>query len=200
MKLQRFYRLVYTLICPLVHLVYPIRVRYPERLPDGPMVLCAPHSSMVDPVLLMMALTVRRFPRFLAKKELFSVPVVGKILRAMGMIPVDRGSADIGSIRTALSVLKEGGIVGVFPEGTRVKEDTGAAAKNGAVMLASRTGASLLPVWLPRHKPVFRPVEIVIGEPYTLPRLRGGSEVYRAYAEELMRRIGLLGKEKASCS
>ena len=56
-----------------------------------------------------------------------------------------------------------------------------------------------MPVWLPRKKHVFRKVEIVIGEPYALPKLHGGAEYHR-YAEELMRRIGLLKEEAVSCS
>ena len=191
------YKILYLFLFPLVHLLYPITVRHPERLPDGPVVLCAPHSSMLDPIFLMMALTIKRFPRFMAKKELLSVPFLRGIMRGIGTIFVDRGSVSLGSMRAALSVLKEGGILGIFPEGTRVQEEFAVGAKNGAVMLASRTGAPLLPVWLPRKKRIFHRVEIVIGEPYVLPQLHGGAE-YHSYAEELMRRIGLLKEEAVS--
>ena len=199
MNLYRNYRIAFWFIAPIVRLLYPLRIHHPERLPDGPMVVCATHSNLVDPILLMIALTVRRFPRFLAKKELFSIPVIGAFLRWIGMIPVDRGNADISSIRSALSVLKDNGIIGIFPAGTRVQEDQAAQAKTGAVMLASRTGAPLLPVWMPRKKRAFHKVDVVIGEAYTLPKLRGGAE-YRIHAEELMRRIGLLKSEATACS
>ena len=192
------YKILYLFLFPLVHVLYPITVRHPERLPDGPVVLCAPHSSMMDPIFLMMALTIKRFPRFMAKKELLSVPFLRGIMRGIGTIFVDRGNVSLGSMRAALSVLKEGGILGIFPEGTRVQEEFAVGAKNGAVMLASRTCAPLLPVWLPRKKRVFHRVEIVIGEPYSLPQLHGGAE-YHVYAEELMRRIGLLKEEAVSC-
>ena len=198
MKLYRHFQIAYCMIAPVVRLLYPLRIHHPERLPDGPVVLCAPHSSMLDPIFLMMALTIKRFPRFMAKKELLSVPFLRGIMRGIGTIFVDRGSVSLGSMRAALSVLKDGGILGIFPEGTRVQEESAVVAKNGAVMLASRTGAPLLPVWLPRKKHVFHRVEIVIGEPYSLPQLHGGAE-YRVYAEELMRRIGLLKEEAASC-
>ena len=199
MKYLGSYRTLYCFLYPLMHLFFPIRVTHSERLPDGPMVLCAPHSSMLDPIFLMMALSIRRFPRFMAKQELFSVPVVGAVLRRIGTIPVDRGSVRVATVRSALAVLKEGGILGIFPEGTRVQEEFAVSAKNGAIMLASRTGAPLLPVWLPRKKRLFRRVEIIIGEPYSLPQLRGSSEIYHSYAEELMRRIGLLKAEAATC-
>ena len=198
MRYLASYRRLYCFLFPLMHLLFPIRVSHPERLPDGPMVLCAPHSSMMDPLFMMMALTIKRFPRFMAKEELFSIPILGSILRGIGTIPVNRGSVGVATVRSALSVLKEGGILGIFPEGTRVQEEYAVGAKNGAVMLASRTGAPLLPVWLPRKKRFFRKVEIVIGEPYALPQLHGSSQ-YHVYADELMRRIGFLKEEAASC-
>ncbi len=197
MNHYRHFRIAYRFIIPVVTFLHPLRIHHAERLPDGPMVVCAPHSNLVDPMLLMAMLTIRRYPRFLAKKELFSVPIVGPFLERIGMIPVDRGKADISSIRAALGILKNKGIVGIFPEGTRVQEENAAEAKTGAVMLASRTGVPLLPVWMPRKKKVFRRVDIVVGEPYTLPVLRGGAE-YRTYADELMERIGALQKEASS--
>ena len=199
MKHYRHYRIAYRVIIPIVSLMYPLRIHHPERLPDGPMVVCAPHSALVDPILMMTLLTIRRFPRFLAKKELFSIPLVGAFLRWIGMIPVDRGKADISSIKEALKILKDKGIIGIFPEGTRVKEEQGSQAKTGAVMLASRSGVPILPVWMPRNKRIFRRVDMVVGEPYSLPVLRGNAE-YHPHAEELMRRIGLLQKEVQPCS
>ena len=199
MKEYRHYRIAYCFIIPIVRLLFPMRIHHAERLPDGPMVVCAPHSALVDPILIMSVLSIRRYPRYLAKKELFSVPVIGAFLRWIGMIPVDRGKADISSIKAALKVLKEKGIIGIFPEGTRVQEEQASEAKTGAVMLASRTGVPILPVWMPRKKRLFRRVDIVVGEPYELPALRGNAE-YHPYAEELMRRIGLLQREVQPCS
>ncbi len=199
MKSDRHYRFAYCFIIPVIRLLFPMRIHHAERIPDGPMVVCAPHSALVDPILIMSMLSIRRYPRFLAKKELFSIPVVGVFLRWIGMIPVDRGKADISSIKAALKVLKEEGIIGIFPEGTRVQEEQASQAKTGAVMLASRTGVPILPVWMPRKKRLFRRVDLVVGEPYGLPALRGNAE-YHSHAEELMRRIGLLQKEVQPCS
>ena len=195
MKQTRSFRVSYVLLWPIVHLLWPIRVHHKERLPEGPMVLCAPHSSMVDPILLMMALGMRFFPRFMAKKELFEKPLLGKYLTSVGVFPVDRGSSDLHAIRTAMGILKDGGILGIFPEGTRVHTAETGAAHNGAIMLASRTGASIVPVWLTREKKLFRRVDVVIGEPYTLPRLTGGTEAYQPHAAQLMERIGSLKGE-----
>jgi len=198
MNFYRHFRFLYRLIIPLCTFLFPVHVHHEERLPDGPMVVCAPHSSFIDPLLIMAALTIQRFPRYLAKKELFSIPIIGWVLRWVGMIPVERGKADMVPIKTALSILKQGGIIGIFPEGTRVRDEHAAEAKTGAVMLASRTGASILPVWLPRGKKLFRTVDVVIGEPYHLPKLRGNSE-YHSCADDLMSRIDLLKKEAGYC-
>ena len=195
MKQTRAFRFWYLLLWPITHLVYPVRVRHRERLPQGAMVLCAPHSSMVDPVLLMMALGRGYYPRFMAKKELFEKPLLGKILGSMGVFPVDRGKPDLHAIRTAMEILRDGGTLGIFPEGTRVHTEATGSAHNGAVMLASRTGASLVPVWLTREKRLFRPVDVVIGEPYLLPRMSGGGEAYQPHAAELMERICALKGE-----
>ena len=199
MNEYRSFRIAYRFIIPVVTFLYPLRIHHRERVPEGPMVVCAPHSMLVDPFLLVALLTIRRFPRFLSKKELFSKPVVGSFLKRIGMIPVDRGNADISAIRTALGILKNKGIIGIFPEGTRVKGDEGSQAKTGAVMLASRTGVPILPVWMPRKKRLFHKVDVVVGEPYTLPVLRGNGE-YLPHAEELMRRIGMLQKEAELCT
>ena len=195
MKEQRRFRLIFLLLWPLTKLLYPVHVHHPERVPTGAMVLCAPHSSMIDPVLLMMALGIRRYPRFMAKQELFEKKLLGGILRGMGVFPVDRGKADMQAIRTALGILKNGGILGIFPEGTRIHAEEIGSAHSGAIMLASHTGAPLVPVWLTRDKKPFRRVDVVFGEPYALPKLPGGSESYKPYAEELMERIGELRGE-----
>ena len=199
MKCERNFRIAYRFIIPVVTFFFPLRIRHQERVPEGPRVVCAPHSLLVDPFLLCALLTVRRFPRFLSKKELFSKPVVGSFLRSIGMIPVDRGNADISAIKTALGILKNKGIIGIFPEGTRVKAEEGSQAKTGAVMLASRTGVPILPVWMPRKKRLFHKVELVVGEPYALPVLRGNAE-YLPHAEELMRRIRMLREEVEPCT
>lgn len=187
------YRLLYELICPLLRLLFPTRTRHVERLPEGAMILCAPHSSLIDPFLLAGCLGKRRAAHFMAKKELFDKPLLGSFLRSVGAFPVERGSADIRAIRTTITILKAGGVVGIFPEGTRRQED-GSEARGGAVLVAAQTGAPLVPVWLPRNKRLFRPVEIVFGEPYTLPRMQR-RENCRAYAAELMERIYRLREE-----
>ena len=183
-----FFHFIYCILYPIVRLLYPFRVQHGERLPEsGPMMVCASHSNMVDPLLLVFTLGWRRPLRFMAKKELLDKPILGTILKKAGSFGVDRGNTDMGAIRASVNVMKEKGNLGIYPEGTRRQEP--GEGKNGAIMLAARSGAQIVPVYIPRNKRIFRRVEIIVGEPYTLdPGLRG-KEAYEQGSKELMKRI-----------
>lgn len=176
---------------PLLKIFFPLTIRGLENIPEGGAMVCANHSSMLDPLLIALAFGRNEHLRFMAKKELFSVPVVGKIITGAEAFPVDRGNNDLGAIRTALRFLKSGCKVMLFPEGTRVSEDDAVAAKNGAISLASRTGVPIVPVYLGREKRLFRKTELVIGTPYILGRV--ARDQYDELAGELMGKIYELG-------
>jgi 1-acyl-sn-glycerol-3-phosphate acyltransferase len=158
----------YNFLQPLVSLLYPLKVTGRELVPEGAAIVCAPHSSYVDAVLLAYALGKKHILRFMAKAELFSVPVIGWVMRKCGAFPVHRDSSDINAIRTALKYLKKGEKVMIFPEGTRVAEDDAVTAKSGAVRLAMKTGVPIVPVYLPRKKKLFSKVCVRIGEPFRI--------------------------------
>ncbi|GGU59152.1 lysophospholipid acyltransferase family protein [Lentzea flava] len=152
---------------------FRIRVHGRDRVPlSGGVVVVANHSSMADGPILFGVLPRR--VTFLIKQEMFK-GVVGYLLRKIGQIPVKRGEADRTALTSALSVLKAGGVVGIFPEGTRGEGDV-ASAQNGAAWLARVGGAVVLPVacrgtyqakgWRP-------PVDVLIGEPFHLPEGKG---------------------------
>lgn len=182
------YHFLYILLYPLVRLLYPARYHHRERLPQqGPMMICASHSNFVDPLLLVYLLGWKRPACFMAKKELLDKPLLGGILKKTGAFGVDRGHADMGAIRSALAVLKEKGILGIFPEGTRT-QDIG-EGKHGAIMLAAHSGARIVPVYIPRRKRLFHRLDLVVGEPYVLDRGLRGKEAYELRSAELMERI-----------
>ena len=153
---------------------FRIRVHGRDRVPlSGGVVVVANHSSMADGPILFGVLPRR--VTFLIKQEMFANAVVGYLLRKIGQIPVKRGEADRTALTSALSVLKAGGVIGVFPEGTR--GDGGVtSAQNGAAWLAKTSGAVVLPVacrgtyqargWRPQ-------VDVLIGEPFHLPDGKG---------------------------
>jgi 1-acyl-sn-glycerol-3-phosphate acyltransferase len=148
--------------------LFALTVEGEEHVPaTGPLIVAANHRSYLDPPLL-----GAWFPRtvhWMAKKELFKIALFGPLIRAVHAFPVDREQADLGSIRRALHILKEGGIVGVFPEGARnITGDV--QAKGGAVMLAAVAGCPLIPVYLENTAQAVRRlrashVRVVIGEP-----------------------------------
>lgn len=158
---------------------------------QGGLVLVANHVSYWDPVVVGCALN-RRIS-FMAKAELFTIPLLGQFIRAVGTFPVRRNQSDRTAIRTAIKLLTEGHIVGIFPEGTR--SHTGELLKphQGAAMLALKAGVPFLPVALKGTRGVFGKVIINIGKPFLYP---AGAKVSRSDLEnassQVMARIAQL--------
>ena len=168
---------------------YRVRVHHAERIPrTGPVVLVANHSAYVDGPLLFGLLGRRAV--FWVKQEMFTGPA-GRGLLRIGQLPVRRGEADRRPLTAAVAVLRAGGLVGVFPEGTRGSGEV-AAAQHGAAWLARTTGAMVLPVVCrgtrrpdgTRRR--FRPrVDVSVGEPLTIPP--GGGRAGLTAATETVR-------------
>ena len=187
------YRLVYCLLWPICHLIYPMVVSGRENIPAGACIICANHSNYIDPLLLLYAFTLKNFLFTMSKKENMDLPVIGKIYKWCGAFPVERGSVDIKAVRTVYSLLKGGKKVVIFPEGTRTAVDNEQAGKSGAVRFAAKTQLPIVPVFITRGKRIFRRVKINIGAPYRV-ELRAPSEAAEETAA-LMRRIFALGGE-----
>lgn len=169
--------------------VYRVRVHHADRIPaDGPVVLVANHSALVDGPLLFGI--VGRRAVFLVKSEMFH-GLLGWGLRRIGQLGVRRGEPDRRPLMAATAVLRGGGLVGVFPEGTRGEGDV-AAAQHGAAWLARGTGAQVLPVVVRgTRRPAgrrrrFRPrVDVLVGEPLGIPP--GGGRAGLTAATETVR-------------
>lgn len=189
-KVNFLYNFYLTLAFPIVKVFYPCKARGLELVPDGPAVICANHSNLMDPVILAVTFGHRHKLFFMAKAELFKIPVLGAMLKAVGAFPVHRGEADIGAIRTAMKHLKNGHKVMLFPEGTRVPEDQAVEAKTGAIRIAAKTGAPILPVYLTRGPKAFHRSDLVVGRPFSqdIPPDKN----YEPLARELMENIYVL--------
>ena len=190
----KFYRACYYLVNAVFAVVYPMHVIGKENIPNGAGMVCANHSSNADPFLIALAFGIDNQMHIIAKIELFKIPVVSQLIRKLGMISVDRGILDATTIKTTLRYLKNNEKVVIFPEGTRVSKDDAASAKAGAVKLAERAGVPLVPVFLPRKKPVFRRVPLIIGEPYYVekPDVRRSADDYDRLSANLMAKIKAL--------
>lgn len=140
-----------------------------ENLPrKGPVVVISNHISLWDPIPIGVALD--RPVSFMAKEELFEYPIFGRLLLRLGAFPIKRGQFDRGAIKNALKVLRDGKILGLFPEGHRVNQNKLEDFQEGAVVFAVKCQAPLLPIGLIGTRGMFRkfrfhPFEVNIGEP-----------------------------------
>ncbi len=170
----------YLFVYPIFRILFRGRVFGLVNVPlDGSLVVVANHGSHLDPPLLGHALG--RPVAFMAKAELFQVPLLGSLIRACGAYPVKRGASDREAIRVACSRLEQGWATGVFLDGTRQADGRVNEPLHGAALLAARTGASLLPVAIINtHRvlgpgqffPRFLPIHLRIGEPIPPPLSR----------------------------
>ena len=189
-------RTAYLIVCTFLKIVmtpfFPMRYVGRENIPEGAAIICANHSASSDPVLVAIALGAKTFPRFMAKMELFRIPVLGSLLRLIGVFPVDRRKpSDTEAIRIAMGHLKNGNKIMLFPEGTRVSPGDAIAAKTCAIRLSMRMQAPILPIKIPRNKRWFRRDTVYIGEPYIV--LESKREDYKLLSDQLMERIDSLG-------
>ena len=172
------------------------RFRGRENLPEGAAMLCANHAGLADPVWVVLAMKPKKMPWFMAKKEVMEKPVIGGFLRWFGAFPVDREGADLAAIKKSLQVLKDGEKLLIFPEGTRVKKGKQVEPKSGAVMLANRAGVPIVPIYITKKRWPFRPMQVIIGEPYRpeFETRRPNAEQLQAATKDLMERIYSLGE------
>ena len=189
------YRLVADLLTFLSFVLYRPRVTGKENIPlTGPVLIAPIHRSNVD-----FAFTLFISPRkvfFMAKDSVFKVPVLGTLLLHLGAFPVKRGTADRESMSLAEEVLRRGHALVLFPEGTRKEGRSVAQLRDGAMFVAARTGATVVPVGvggsekaMPPGKKLPRParIRIVIGEPIAPPSGEGrvARSAISAKSEEL---------------
>ncbi len=193
-----FYKVAKRIVWVLAILLLPRKVHHKERIPaEGALIICANHLSFTDPVFL--GLSVRRQVHFISKKELFDKPVLGWLLRKLDAFPVDRDGKDLQAIRTCLSVLKNEKVLGIFPEGTRVRPGAQIDGKAGVSLIAKKSGAAILPVCIkPKYGrfKLFCKTDVIVGTPFHFADL-GIEKDYEAASEEIMRRIYCLGEEVA---
>lgn len=167
--MNKFYRFIYPLLWTLMKVLFPWRVHNKENLIEsGGLLLCANHTSFLDPLLILCAVTKHRQLRVMAKAELFSVPVLGAALRGLEMIPVKRGMSDVSAFKESLRVLRANQPLLIFPEGTRVKEGQTVKAHTGAVTMAARADVPVMPIYIRKAKHIFGRSDVYFGAPYRL--------------------------------
>ncbi|MBP0019615.1 MAG: 1-acyl-sn-glycerol-3-phosphate acyltransferase [Cyanobacteria bacterium SBLK] len=173
-----FYHLFkWSVVSPMLHGYFRGRIYGVENVPqDGSLIVASNHASNFDPPIV--SNCVCRPVAFMAKEELFKVPVLKQAIELYGAYPVKRAAADRSAIKAALSCLKEGWAVGIFLQGTRTPNGQITDPKLGAAMIAAKANAPILPVslWgtekiLQKGSPIPQivPVTVRIGEAIAPP-------------------------------
>lgn len=192
-----FFRFVWRFFGPIFRFFHPLTVTGLEKLPPHGALLCPNHSSNWDPVLLAVTTPIDYHLRIMAKEELFKIPVLKQIITRLGAFPVSRGNSDIHAVKTAIRAVKEGENLLIFPEGTRVDYEGQCQAKSGVAVIAVRTGAVMVPVFVDGKKRLFRRTRIIFGEPVTpvYTGRHGTAEEMQKISDTVLRRAYELGRE-----
>ncbi len=144
-SLLLYHALKWSVVDPMLRKYFRGQIYGAENVPqEGPLLVVSNHASNYDPPIV--SICVRRPIAYMAKKELFDIPILSKIIQIYGAYPVSRGSADRAAIRAALDCLQKNWAVGVFLQGTRTEDGRITEPKRGAALLAAKAKVPLLPV------------------------------------------------------
>lgn len=142
-----FYNLIRKILKVLFHIIFNIKIHNVQKFDNSndKCIICSNHISNLDPITV--AISTKRQIHFMAKKELFPNKLFACVLSKLGAFPVDREGISVTSIKTAISVLNDDKILGIFPEGTRIKGGYNEEnAKPGVAMIANKASSNIIPV------------------------------------------------------
>jgi 1-acyl-sn-glycerol-3-phosphate acyltransferase len=186
------YALVRGIVSPLFRLYFRMHISGAEHIPrEGPAIVAPNHKSFWDSFFI--GVCTRRHVRFMAKTELIQARY-GKLLVRLGAFPVRRGQADEDALETARIVLRQGGLLALFPEGTRVRDpDNLGHPRRGAGRLALETGAPLVPCAITGTEKIFRGgvpvprrVQVAFSAPISVSELAPSQEAASELIEEMV--------------
>ena len=197
--LYGFLRVIFRLF---FYIVFRTRVYGRDNIPaEGAVILAANHASNIDPRL--MASLIDRPVSYMAKIELFENPIFGAAIRRCHAFPVKRGESDRGAIKAAVAVLREGRILGLFPEGTRSKTGELQKAEAGVALIAAMTGAPIVPVAILNTHRIFAngglvpQLCIMYGAPIAFQGDRKSKEALDTFSADIMTHIARMKDELA---
>lgn len=191
-----FYMKAHKVLAPIFRFIMRLQPHGLENIPDnGGIIFCSNHIGALD-VIAIAACTTRQIS-FVAKKELFGIPLLSKLITALGAIKIDRGGNDIGAIKASINVAKDGGAVAIFPQGHRYPAVNPATTpkRNGAALIAYRSECNIVPVCIQmkngKYLP-FRKIDVYFGEIIensSLGFVKGGQNEYESATEKIFSQI-----------
>lgn len=200
--------MIYSVVKLLFKLLFTVflrlKVEGQENIPaNGPLVIASNHLSLFDPPVIGTAAT--RKVHFMAKQELF-VPILGTIYKILGAFPVRRGGADRAAIKHGIDLLQGGQVLAIFPEGTRSKTGKLGKAEPGALMMASKAKAAIVPTCVSgtdvkRCGKIWPQVTVKFGKPIYFPEDTPiTKELLQSLTQEMMEAIAKMqaGKENGN--
>ncbi len=176
-KKERARSVIYTVGLPVVRFLFrtvlPVRFHGLEnvRSLEAPYIFMGNHTSMLDPVI-MAAAAPRYQIRFIGKKELTKNKLLAAFFEELRMIPVSRHSTDMEAMRACMRVTKEGGVLGIFPEGTRHHKGLMEEVESGVALIALRSKVPLIPVYITGKLGFFRPLDVYVGKAIDMEDIR----------------------------
>ncbi|NTW71295.1 MAG: 1-acyl-sn-glycerol-3-phosphate acyltransferase [Eubacteriaceae bacterium] len=191
------YRIVRLLANLIFFLLYRIDVKGKENIPEGvALIISSNHIHWLDPVIIAAKCT-RRKVSFMAKHELFENKPLAWLLDHLTAFPVKRGEADVTAIKSALRILKNNQVLGIFPEGTRLKEGEEKKPEPGIAMLAIKSKCGVIPVGIKGNYKFRSTIHLNIGVPVNLEKYYGvknDKDKLLEASQEIMDRITELSK------
>ena len=162
---RMFYFTVRRIVGFFMRHIYRLEVHGRENIPQDSerLIICGNHKSNLDPVAISAIFQRQIF--WMAKKELFENKFFGGFLTKLGAFPIDREGNDLAAIKKSLKILKNEDVLGIFPEGTRVKEADYTRIKSGIALIAQKTNSRVLPVYIEGDYKPFRKTRIYFREP-----------------------------------
>ncbi len=140
-------------------IIFPIKLVGKDNLPqEGPAILCSNHISLLDPIVL--GCISEPHVTFMAKKELFEIPIMRKVIKFLGALPVKRGQVDRTAIKSSLKELSNNQVFGIFPEGTRNSRNK--KPLKGVGFLAAKSCAPVVPITIKGPYRLFRTTKVIV--------------------------------------
>ncbi len=190
------YFIARAIFIPIFFLLFRVSAQGAENIPkEGGAIICSNHLSFFDPIAI--GIKAKRQIHFVGKKELFKNKLVAWCFKEVGAFSIDRDNPDMQSFKTAMKFLKEGEILGIFAQGTRMKEVDAKGAKSGVTFFALKANVPIIPVGICGNYKLFSKMTVKFGEPIYFDEYKDvkvKTELLNEITENVMNRVSELVK------